>query len=247
MSRLAGQVVLITGAESGIGRATALLAAREGADVAAIGLDADGLATLVDEVRGIGRRGASRQADVADPDAIGAAVDGLVGELGPLTVAHANAGILRPPRALADLDLEEWDRILAVNLTGVVLTFRAALPHLHADGGLLLVSGSSLGVKPREGRLAYVAAKAGVHAVARSLAVELAPRRIRVNVIAPGLTDTPMVHAIPGHVDAGLPGVPLGELVQPEDVAALAVHLMTPQARHITGSILTIDGGRTAL
>jgi NAD(P)-dependent dehydrogenase (short-subunit alcohol dehydrogenase family) len=146
--RLAGQVVLITGAESGIGRETALRAASEGADIAAVDLDCSGLDSLVEQVRAMGRRAAVRQADVSD---------------------------------------------------------------------------------------------------ARSLALALAPRGIRVNVIAPGLTETPMTRGIPGHIEHGLQAVPLGQLVQASDVAALAVHLMTDEARSVTGSVFSIDGGRTAV
>jgi NAD(P)-dependent dehydrogenase (short-subunit alcohol dehydrogenase family) len=92
-----------------------------------------------------------------------------------------------------------------------------------------------------------VAAKAGVHALARSLALELAPRGIRVNVIAPGLSDTPMTQGVPGHIERQLESVPLGHLVDAEDVAALAVHLMSDEARSVTGSLFPIDGGRTAV
>ena len=169
-----------------------------------------------------------------------------MGELGSLRVAHANAGVLPPTTSLTDLDLEEWNRVLAVDLTGVVITFRAAVRHFEG-GGLLLATGSSLAARPGTGQLAYVAAKAGVHAIVRSLALELAPRGIRVNVIVPGLADTPMTRDIPGHIERGLQGVPLGELVDPLDVAALAVHLMTDEARAITGSVFTIDAGRTAV
>ena len=95
--------------------------------------------------------------------------------------------------------------------------------------------------------LPYVAAKAGVHAIARSLALELAPRGIRVNVIAPGLTDTPMTRAIPGHIERGLEAVQQGALVAANDVAALSVHLMSDDARSVTGSVFTIDAGRTAV
>ena len=246
-SPLAGQVVLITGAESGIGRETALRAASAGADIAAVGLDRGGLDSLVEQVRAVGRRVATRQADVSDADALTAAVDELVGELGSLRVAHANAGVLTPATTLTDLDLGDWNRVLAVNLTGVLITFRASIPHFGAEGGLLLATGSSLALRPGTGLLAYVAAKAGVHAIARSLALELAPRGIRVNVIAPGLTETPMTLGIPGHIERGLHGVPLGEVVQAGEVAALAVHLMTDEAHSITGSVFTIDAGRTAV
>ena len=137
--------------------------------------------------------------------------------------------------------------MLAVNLTGVMLTFRAAVPRFGPHGGLLLATGSSLALRPGTGLLPYVAAKAGVHAIARSLAIELAPRKIRVNVIAPGLTETPMTVGLPGHIERGLPGVPLGELVSAADVAALAVHLMSDEARSVTGSVFGIDGGRAAV
>lgn len=239
--------MLVTGAESGIGRATAIRAASEGADIAAIGLDSSGLDSLVAHVQSMGRRAVARSADVSDVEVLTAAVDELVGELGPLRVAHANAGMLIPATTIAELDLDEWNRVLAVNLTGVLLTFRAAIPHFGPEGGVLLATGSSTALRPGVGLLAYVAAKAGVHAVARSLALELAPRGIRVNVIAPGLTDTPMTRDVPGHIERGLDAVPLGQLVEPSDVAALAVHLMTDEARSVTGSVFSIDGGRSAV
>lgn len=239
--------MLVTGAESGIGRATAIRAASEGADIAAIGLDSSGLDSLVAHVQSMGRRAVARSADVSDAEVLTPAVDELVGELGPLRVAHANAGMLIPATTLAELDLDEWNRVLAVNLTGVLLTFRAAIPHFGPEGGVLLATGSSTALRPGVGLLAYVAAKAGVHAVARSLALELAPRGIRVNVIAPGLTDTPMTRDVPGHIERGLDAVPLGQLVEPSDVAALAVHLMTDEARSVTGSVFSIDGGRSAV
>ena len=245
--RLSGKVVLITGAASGIGRATALRAAAEGADIAAIGLEAAALDALVDEVRAMGRSAAARPADVSDAAALTSAVDELVGELGSLAVAFANAGILIPPSGITDLDLDDWNRVLAVDLTGVMLTFRAAVPHIGTAGGLLLATGSSLALRPGTGLLPYVAAKAGVHAIARSLALELAPRRIRVNVIAPGLTETPMTLGVPGHIERQLEGIPLGELVRADDVAALAVHVMTDESRSITGSVFSVDAGRTAV
>ncbi|HZN13704.1 MAG TPA: SDR family NAD(P)-dependent oxidoreductase [Acidimicrobiales bacterium] len=239
--RLDGRVVLITGAASGIGRETALHAAREGAAIGAVDIDGDGLASLADEVGA-----AVRVADVSDADALAAAVGELATEVGPLDVAFANAGILAPPAAVDDLDLADWDRVLAVNLTGVLLTFRAALAHFNADGGALLATGSSLAVRPRPGVLPYIAAKAGLHAIVRPLALELAPRGIRVNVIAPGLADTAMTRNVPGHIERGLEGVPTGRLVEVGNVASLAVHLMTGDARSVTGTVFTIDEGRTA-
>lgn len=246
-ARLTGRVVLITGAASGIGRETALRAASEGADIAAIDLELDGLNSTVNDVRAMGRRAEGRRADVSDHAALTAAVDDLVGSLGALQVAFANAGTLTYRTTLANLDLEEWDRVLSVDLTGVLLTFRAAIKHFGTDGGVLLACGSSLALRPGTGLLPYVAAKAGVHAIARSLALELAPQGVRVNVLAPGLTDTPMTRGMDGHIERGLESVPLGRLVQVGDVAALAVHLMTDEASSVTGSVFPIDAGRTAV
>lgn len=194
----------------------------------------------------MGRRISTRHADVADTAKLTDAVEELVGELGPLRVAHANAAVLVPRAKITELDLTDWNRVLAVNLSGVLHTFRAALPHFTPQGGLLLATGSSLAVRPGTELLPYVAAKAGVHAICRSLAVELAPRGIRVNVIAPGLAETAMTTRVPGHIARGLPSVPLGRLIDVGDVAAMAVHLMSDEARSITGSVLSIDAGRTA-
>lgn len=246
--RLQDRCIVITGAESGIGRATALRAAQEGADIGAVGLDAPLLASLADEISAAGRRCVVVQADVADESQITQAIAEVAHQLGGLDVVHANAGVAMPATPVADVELGEWDRILAVNLSGVFLTFRAGLVHLRQrGGGLLLATGSSTALRPGVGMLPYVAAKAGVHVLARSLALELAPEAIRVNVLAPGLTETPLTLNIPGHIERGLAAVPLGQVVNAEDVAGLAVHLMSDEARHITGSVFSIDGGRTAV
>jgi NAD(P)-dependent dehydrogenase (short-subunit alcohol dehydrogenase family) len=242
---LEDRVVLITGAGSGIGRATALLASSLGATIAGLDVDEEGLNRTVDAVRHDGGRIGGTVTDVTDTTALRTSIAALVADLGPLDGVFANAAILPPPVPLGILNRTGWDRVLDVNLTGAVFTLVSAVEHV-VDGGAMLINGSSMAIRPREHRLAYVAAKGGLHAAGRALALELAPRRIRVNVIAPGLTDTPMVRSIPGHIESGLPGVPLGELVPAEEVAALAVYLLSDQTRHVTGATFSIDGGRTA-
>ena len=242
-ARLDGRVILITGAASGIGRATALRAAADGATIAALDVDAAGLDATAAALRHAGRPVETSVVDVADRSALVTSIESLVSRTGPLHGVFANAGILPPPTPVEAIDWQQWDRVLQVNLTGAMLTLVSSVAHV-VDGGSLLVNGSSLAIRPRTQRLAYVAAKAGLHAAARALALELAPRRIRVNVVAPGLTDTPMVRQIPGHIEGGLPDVPLGELTPPEEVAALAVHLLSDDARHITGAVFSVDGGR---
>jgi 3-oxoacyl-[acyl-carrier protein] reductase len=243
-SRLRGRAVLITGGGSGIGRATALLSASEGATVTVIDVDEEGLNSTVESARALGSEVTPSLVDVRDRTALTAAIESI-GRSSPLHAVFTNAAVLPPPVPVESLDWDAWDEVVSLNLTGAVMTLVSSLPYL-VDGASLLACGSSMAIRPREQRLAYVAAKAGLHAAARALAVELAPRRIRVNVLAPGLTDTPMVRRIPGHVESGLRSVPLGDLVPPEEVAALAVHLMSDDARHVTGAVFSVDGGRTA-
>ena len=243
--RLQDRVILVTGAASGIGRAAVERLVHEGARVAALDIDAAGLRATAERANGGDSSVTTVEVDVGDVPALRRAVASAAQQLGPFDGVFSNAGILPPPVPADAVDLEAWNRVIGVDLTGAVMTLLAALPHTR-DGAAFVLTGSSLAIRPRQGRLAYVAAKAGAHAAARALAVELAPRRIRVNVIAPGLTDTPMVHAVPGHVATGLESVPLGDLVPADEVAALAVHLMSDDAAHLTGAVLSIDGGRTA-
>lgn len=245
--RLRDVCVAITGAGSGIGRATALRVLSEGARVGAIDRDAGALESLVREAGGTARLNTAT-ADIRNADSIGEAIDSTARGLGGLDVVFANAGIGMDPKPVDDLTLDEWNTVIAVNLTGAFNTLRAGIPHLRArGGGLLMATGSSTAIRPGQGMLPYVASKAGVHTIIRSLALELAPEGIRAVVLAPGLTRTNMTRTRDGYIERGLQAVPTGKLVELDDVAATAAFLMSRESHSITGSTFVVDAGRTSV
>ena len=246
--RLANKVFAITGAESGLGRAMALRAASEGAKVAVAGLDTQGLDETVASMSNFEGTGVAIPTDVTKPEQIVALVDGTVGEFGRLDGAIANAGAFNEWTSFQDWDLADWNRVLAVNLTGVFLTLQAAAKVLLAqgEGGSLLATGSSTAIRPAPNLLPYVSSKGGVHQMMRALAVELAPHKIRVNTIGPGMARTPPVENVDGYIDAGLKAIPMGEIVEPEEIAALVAFALSDEAPHMTGTLLKVDAGRTS-
>jgi (+)-trans-carveol dehydrogenase len=268
---LAGRVALVTGAARGQGRSHALLLAAEGADIVA--LDVCGqidsvpfpMATAADldqtaaGVRELGRRVVRAIADVRDYPSLQAAVTAAVGELGRLDVVCANAGIVSYGPA-TELGREQWQDVLDVNLTGVWQTAKAALPHLGRGASIVLTS-SVAGLTGLPNLAHYTAAKHGVVGLARSLAVELGPRGIRVNAVLPTTVSTPMVEneafyrllfpdlpnptaadfaARPGLNVMGIP------YVESIDVSNAVLFLASDEARYITGVALPVDGGMLA-
>jgi len=246
--RLAGKVFAITGAESGLGRAMALRAASDGAHVAAAGLDTAGLEETVAFMSNFEGSGIAVPTDVTQPDQIKALMDRTVSEFGRLDGAIANAGAFSQWTDFVDWDLENWNRVIGVNLTGTFMTLQAAARILigQGEGGSLLATGSSTAVRPAPNLLPYVSSKGGVHQMMRALAVELAPHKIRVNTIVPGMARTPPVENVDGYIDAGLKMVPMGEIVEPEEIAALVSFALSDEAPHMTGTLLKIDAGRTS-
>ena len=245
-----GETVIVTGAGSGLGRAVARQLSAGGTAVAVIDRDAAaGLETarlLVDA----GAPARSYEVDVSDWSSVDAAVDQVVADLGPPT-ALVNAAAIQRFAHAHELDPTEWSRILAVNLTGTYFMCRAVLPHLMAAGGGAIVNiASTAGLTGLPYDVAYCAAKGGVVQLTKALAVEYAPQRIRVNAVAPGGMQTPMLH-VPFPDDA-LPEVQqrvrrsLLGVAEPDDVANVVCFLLSERARYMTGSIVVADGGALA-
>jgi NAD(P)-dependent dehydrogenase (short-subunit alcohol dehydrogenase family) len=235
MARFDGKIALVTGAASGIGAATAALLGQEGATVVGVDLAGDGAAIL--------------RADVTDPASVAEAVATAVERHGRLDVVVNCAGIFRFGR-VEDVTLDEWQRHLAVNLTGPFLISQAAVPHLVETTGTIVSVASIAGVKGQAYTSAYCASKGGLVLFTKSLALELAPRGVRVNCVCPGGVDTPLIvgafESMPtdgdtklmARLDSVLPG-----LVAPGEVAEAIAYLASDAARMVTGTTLLLDGG----
>jgi NAD(P)-dependent dehydrogenase (short-subunit alcohol dehydrogenase family) len=246
--RLAGKVVVVTGSETGIGRAMAVRCAGDGAAVVVVGVNQDQADDTLRLIQDAGGRGLIAGADVREPAQVQQALERATQSFGRIDAVIANAGVSQPSIPFVELTLERWREIIDVNLTGAFITLQAGARRLVAQGhgGCLIATGSSTVFRPHGAHgISYVAAKGGIHTMIRGLAYELAPHRIRVNAIAPGLTDTPMTRGMPGHIEAGLKLVPMNELVQPDELGALAAFVVSDDARHMTGSVLQLDAGRT--
>ena len=238
---LSGRVALITGAASGIGRASALAFASAGACVALVDVDADGLAETAAAARKAGARAEVLVADVTDILAVTAAVGRVVQVFGRLDAAHNNAGVPGPYVPLDEYSEEDFLRVLQVDLAGVWRCMRAEIRQMRGQrSGAIVNTSSMLGAAAMPDNGAYVAAKHGVHGLTRAAALELGGTGIRVNAIAPGVTRTGMTSAVS---DELLRAVPLGRIAEPEEIAAAAVWLCSPEASYITGSVLVADGG----
>jgi NAD(P)-dependent dehydrogenase (short-subunit alcohol dehydrogenase family) len=241
MSSLEGRRVLITGAARGIGAALAERLHQRGARVGLMGLEEDLLGSVA------ARCGDAwwARCDVTEREAVEEAVESAVGELGGLDVIVANAGVAAQLPIVGG-DPEVMERTLAVNVLGVYYTLRAAGPHIsHANGYALPIASVAAALHlPLMG--AYCASKAGVEALSRSAALELGPRGIRCNVVAPGVVRTPLMASYvdrPEVSHAFTSRTPLGRLGAPDDVADVVTFLVSPAARWITGARIPVDGG----
>lgn len=241
LTDLTGRVALVTGAASGIGRATALAFAQAGADLAVLDVDRVGLVEVARLVCAMGSRAEWFVADVRDLESVVLAVDGAVARLGRIDAAVNNAGVAGPYLPLEAYDESAFLDVLQVDLVGVWRCLRAEVPHMRRAGAGAVVNVSSmLGAAAMPDNSAYTAAKHGVVGLTRSAALELAPAGIRVNALAPGVTRSGMTSAVSDHL---LAAVPLHRMAEPEEIAAAAVWLCSPQASYVTGSVLVADGG----
>lgn len=245
--RFEGKVAIVTGGASGIGAAFARRVHGEGAAVMIADMDAQRGAALAAE---LGQRVAFRRTDVADPAAMEALGAETVTAFGGVDILYNNAGIgcygLTP-----DLPVEEWRRVIAVNLDGVFFGCRAVIPHLKARGGGAIVNtASASGMRADYGFTAYNAAKAGVINYTRSLAIDHARDNIRANAVCPGPVDTPIlttgVDAMPGLRAEWEQVVPAGRFARAEEIAAVAAFLASDDASAVTGAAIPVDGGLTA-
>lgn len=256
----AGKVALVTGAGSGIGKATALALARHGASVGVLSRTAEEVEDVTKEIRALGGEALALAADIADEAAMRAAVDHLVNTLGSLSIVVANAGVNGVWAPIDDLKPAEWDETIAINLRGTYLTLHLTVPHLRkAGGGTIVVVSSINGTRTftTPGATAYSATKAAQVAMVQQLALELGKAGIRVNAVCPGAIETSMDENTEqrGAGEAGIPVVwPEGDIPvshgkpgTADEVADAILFLASSKARHITGIPLWIDGGQGLL
>jgi NAD(P)-dependent dehydrogenase (short-subunit alcohol dehydrogenase family) len=246
-----GKVALVTGAASGIGRATALAFAREGASVVVADVSEQGNEETARMIAERGGRALAVRCDVTRAEDVKAALDKTIEAFGRLDVAFNNAGV--EPRRLvptAEVEEEEWDRIINIDLRGVFLCMKHEIPRMLQQGGGAIVNTSSgAGVIGIKGNPAYTAAKHGVIGLTRAAALDYAAQNIRINAVCPGYIDTPMMARFTGGTPEGRAKViseePIGRMAQPEEIAATVVWMCSGAASFMVGHALVVDGGQT--
>jgi 3-oxoacyl-[acyl-carrier protein] reductase len=242
------RVALVTGASRGIGRATALALAADGRAVACgYGSDDAGAKETVRAIEEVGGTAGAFQADVSDHDQVTGMVEAVSSELGRPTIVVANAGTLRDGLTVR-YARSDWDRIMAVNLTGAFSTVQASLPHLlKARWGRIVLVSSVVAVRGNPGQAAYAASKAGMLGMMRAVAKEYASRGITANAVLPGLIDTELTTGMNERARSALADeIPAGRTGTPEEVAAAIRFLASDQAAYVNGATVTVDGGLTA-
>jgi 3-oxoacyl-[acyl-carrier protein] reductase len=247
MNRLANKVALVTGGGSGFGQGIVETFAREGAKVVVVDINEDAARSVAGAV---GSSAVALKADVAKAADVEKAVRKAVEAFGRLDILVNNAGISHRNRPMLEVEEDEFDRIFAVNVKSIYLFARAAIPQMRAQGGGAIINvGSTAGLRPRPGLTWYNGTKGAVHTITKSMAVELAPDRIRVCALAPVAGETPLLATFMGEDTPEKralfkSSIPLGRLSKPEDIANAALFLASDEADMVTGVVLEVDGGR---
>jgi NAD(P)-dependent dehydrogenase (short-subunit alcohol dehydrogenase family) len=247
---LAGRTVIVTGGGSGIGRATAVRAAREGASVAVLELHSENAEETAEMVRADAGTAGAYPCDVSDDGSVARTVGAANDDLGRISGVVTAAGIFHGPdlRPAHEVSVEDFTTVLKVNLIGTFAVVKHALPHLMEGGGAIVTIASTAAIRGHGYGAGYTASKGGVDALTRLLAVQYGPHGVRANCICPGGVDTPMTggtFATPQALERARRSVPLGRYAQPEDIGDVAVFLLGDDARHLTGSTLAVEGGAT--
>jgi NAD(P)-dependent dehydrogenase (short-subunit alcohol dehydrogenase family) len=254
--RFEGKVALITGAASGQGRAAALLFAEEGARVVVSDVNGDGAEEVAREIKDSGGEAVAVATDVSREVEVKAMIEAAIEAFGRLDVLFNNAGVGYSAAdrftmaSVVETPEEDWDAVLAINLKGVAMGCKHAIPVMERQGGGAIVNNASINaLVGLSGADAYTAAKGGVVSLTRVLAVDWGPKGIRVNCMCPGGVDTPMI--APAIADEAVLGfmresTPLGRLARPEETARVALFLASEEASYLNGAVFPVDGGWTA-
>jgi NAD(P)-dependent dehydrogenase (short-subunit alcohol dehydrogenase family) len=246
-----GKVAFVTGASSGIGRATALAFAQAGASVVGADIAEQGNQETARLIEQRGGRALAVKCNVTQTDEVKSALDKAIEAFGRLDFAFNNAGIEQPVMAIGDISEQEWDRLLAVNLRGVFLCMKHEIPLMLKQGGGAIVNTSSgAGVKGIAGQAAYCATKFGIVGLTKAAALDYAKSNIRINAVCPGIISTAMMDRFTGGTAEGRERVisqePVGRMGKPEEIAAAVLWLCSDAAAFVVGHALVIDGGQTA-
>lgn len=241
--KLSGKTALVTGGARGLGKAAALAMAREGATIVIVDVLADTAEEAATEIRDAGVDALAVVADIGDPDSISDAVTKTAAQFGSLDILVNNAGIA-PNRLIMEQSLDEWERVLRVNLTGAFLCSKAAVPMMAQAGGGAIVNIASIsGQRGATGRSAYGVSKAGLIQLTKIMAVEVADKNIRVNAVAPGPIETAITNHSPGTVESYLSRIPMRQYGTPEAVGSAVLFLACADSSFTTGHVLNVDGG----